>query len=110
MKKLFLLLVITLFVSVGAMAQTEHLKFMGIPLNGTITQFQNKLKAKGVDVNPSLNKFIPTGGRAFKGVFSGNDATIFVYYDEKTKKVMAKIKHVPDNTVDIKPKPVKSKK
>ena len=87
MKKQLLLLVITLFVSTGAMAQTEHLKFMGIPLNGIITQFQNKIMAKGLQVNSAANKFIPAGCRAFTGVFSGKNADIYVYYDEKNKLV-----------------------
>lgn len=87
MKKQLLMIVISLFVSLGAMAQKEHLKFMGIPLNGTITQFQTKIAAKGVQVNSSMNKYIPAGCRAFSGVFSGNNADIYVYYDEKTKLV-----------------------
>ena len=45
---------------------------------------------------------IPTAAYALHTILNGKY--------EKTKKVMAKIKHVPDNTVDIKPKPVKSKK
>ena len=55
MKKLSLFLLVTLFV-LPAIAQKEHLKFMGIPLNGTITQFQNKLAAKGIKVDSKLNK------------------------------------------------------
>lgn len=45
---------------------------------------------------------IPTAAYALHTILNGKY--------EKIKKVMAKIKHVPDNTVDIKPKPVKSKK
>ena len=66
-----------------AYAQKEpHLKFMGIPLDGTINQFQSKLTAKGIRVDVALNKNIGVGARAFKGTFSGKDAQVFVYYDE----------------------------
>ena len=65
----------------------EHMKFMGIPLNETINQFQTKLSAKGVTVDVAANKTIGVGCRTFKGFFSGKDAQIFVYYDENTKVV-----------------------
>ena len=72
--------------SINAQGQ-EHMKFMGIPLNGTINQFQTKLGTKGVTVDVATNKTIGVGCRAFKGSFSGKDAQIFVYYDENTKVV-----------------------
>lgn len=65
----------------------EHMKFMGIPLNGTINQFQTKLSTKSVTVDVATNKTIGVGCRAFKGSFSGKDAQIFVYYDESSKVV-----------------------
>lgn len=86
MKKLSLFLLVTLFV-LPAIAQKEHLKFMGIPLNGTITQFQNKLAAKGIKVDSKLNKNLQAGCRAFTGIFSGEKAQIFVYYNNTTKVV-----------------------
>ena len=63
------------------------MKFMGIPLNGTINQFQTKLSTKSVTVDVATNKTIGVGCRAFKGSFSGKDAQIFVYYDESSKVV-----------------------
>lgn len=68
-------------------AQTEHMKFMGIPLTGTITAFQSKLQAKGVSYDALISKNIPAGCRAFRGTFSGEDAEIYVYYNERTKVV-----------------------
>lgn len=65
----------------------EHLKFMGIPLNGTINQFQTKLAQKGVAVDTELSRKLDMGCRAFNGSFSSKRATIYVYYDETTKVV-----------------------
>ena len=47
MKKYLLVALCCLF-SILTQAQTEHMKFMGIPLNGSITAFQTKLQAKGI--------------------------------------------------------------
>lgn len=66
---------------------TRHLKFMGIPLTGSITQFQAKLAQKGCTYDKPTSRFIAAGCRAFKGNFIGNKANIYVYYDTKTKTV-----------------------
>ena len=68
-------------------AQTEHVKFLGIPLNGTIQQFHQKLVAKGCQHDAKVSSMISKGTRAFKGTFAGKDADIYVYYDETTKIV-----------------------
>ncbi len=73
--------------STGFCIAQEHLKFMGIPLNGTINQFQAKLATKGITVDYATNKDISVGCRAFKGTFSGKSALIYVYYNEKNKIV-----------------------
>lgn len=86
MKK-FITLFLAFVLSMAAFAQSEHMKFMGIPLDGTINAFQSKLAAKGIIPNVSENKNIPVGCRAFKGIFAGYKAYIYVYYDEKTKIV-----------------------
>ena len=87
MKKTIMLWLFAI-VSIVSFAQntTEHLKFMGIPINGTITQFQSKLLAKGCTLNRVSNT-LPIGCRAFRGNFIGNKVEIYVYYDEKTKTV-----------------------
>jgi hypothetical protein len=69
------------------MAQSDHMKFMGIPLDGTINSFQNKLSAKGITPDDKLNKSLQVGVRGFKGNFAGHEAEIFVYYDAKSKIV-----------------------
>lgn len=55
MKKIFLTFICSL-ISVCSICQTtEHLKFMGIPINGTSNAFTQKMKAKGFSRCPSDN-------------------------------------------------------
>ncbi len=86
MKKSIILLIISI-VALCIPMQAQHLKFMDIPLTGTITQFQNKLAAKGVKYDKSLSQELPAGTRAFKGTFAGEKADIYIYYDPTTKIV-----------------------
>lgn len=83
LRKLLTLLVI--FSTSLCFAQ-EHLKFMGIPLDGTIDQFQTKLAAKGITVDEKDNKN-SNFCRHFKGTFFGYNAKITIYYDEFSKLV-----------------------
>ena len=86
MKRIFLLLMMTLF-SCALFAQTEHMKFAGIPLTGSIEQFQKKLIAKGFRLNAKISKLLPVGTRSFIGTFAGKKGNIAVYYDPDTKTV-----------------------
>jgi hypothetical protein len=79
----FVMLVLTL----GAMAQTQHMKFMGIPLDGTISAFHQKLVAKGCKHDVEISKVVGAGSRIFTGTFFGEKADIHVYYNAKTKVV-----------------------
>lgn len=85
MKKI-LSLVVCMLICLSVQAD-EHLKFMGIPLDGTITQFQAKLAKKGVAHDVAGSKVLPPGSRLFKGVFSGKEAYIHIYYDTASKLV-----------------------
>lgn len=64
----------------------QHLKFMGFPLDGTINNFESKLKTKGVSVSP-INDLAPVGIRIFSGRFVEEDASIAIFYDATTKTV-----------------------
>lgn len=78
-----------------AQSSSEHLKFMGVPITGTITQFQSKLTQKGCTYDKDSAK-LSAGRRAFNGTFAGNKVWIGVYYDTKTKivyRVKAIIEH-----------------
>lgn len=85
-KKLLLLFIVSLF-ALSLSAQTEHMKFAGIPLNGTIDQFQKKLVAKGYKLNSAMSRMLPAGTRSFTGTFAGKKGNIAVYYDTDTKNV-----------------------
>ena len=69
MRKLVLIL-ITLIVAISAQAQGEHLKFMGIELKGSITEFQQQLLTKGMRVS-YVSKGLPECERVYEGRFSG---------------------------------------
>ena len=65
MKHFLLTLLLTFIVGVCS-AQTEHMKFKGVPMEGTLQTFTSKLKAKG---------FMPIGVQdgvsLLKGEFAG---------------------------------------
>lgn len=78
MKK-FILTVMLFFVVMGGMAQkTDHLSFKGIPIEGSMTAFCQKLEAKGFtslgkDENVSLFTGDFTGRNAMVGVTAADD-------------------------------------
>ena len=72
--------------SLAAQEPTTHLKFMGIELDGSITDFQSKLLGKGATISKMNNQY-PTGIRAYDGIFSGENATILVWYNPRSKQV-----------------------
>ena len=86
MKKSLIILMLSVL-AICLPAQAEHLKFMGIPLTGTITQFQNKLAAKGVAYDKKASAVAAVGTRIFNGKFAGSKAEIVVWYDADTKIV-----------------------
>lgn len=72
MKRLFLSLLIS--VCTLCMAQTNHMKFKGIPMEGTVESFVKKLEAKGCKYIDLTN-----GEAVLKGDFSAfRDCYIFV--------------------------------
>ena len=112
MKK-FIMLWLFAVISVVSLAQntTEHLNYMGIPITGTITQFQAKLQTKGCTLDRLVSKSLGVGCRAFKGNFIGNKVTIFVYYDEKTKgvyRVKSVISNISESIADQKYEQIKN--
>ena len=76
-----------LVLSLSSTAQTDHVRFLGIPLDGTIQQFQENLTGNGCSFDQKTSSLLPTGVRTFKGVFAGHDAQLFVFYDETTNLV-----------------------
>lgn len=72
-----------------AASAQQHMKFMGIPLDGTIDNFALKLKAKGVTYDAAKSKTAGQGCRVFNGTFMGEKATITVAYNPKSKMVFS---------------------
>lgn len=60
----------------------QHLKFMGIPINGSIDNFQQKLANKGIYPSREMNRNTPFGVRCFTGRFTGKQCNIYVYYTD----------------------------
>ena len=97
MKKILSILAMAFFaLAMCAQDSTEHLKFMGIELNGTIADFQKKLIAKGLTVSPQSKQY-PAGMRSFDGTFSGEKAEIIVWFNPRSQEVY-RAKAVIDRT------------
>ena len=71
MKRIFIALLF-IFSCIGAMAQNanEHLKFMGIPINGTLESFTQKLVAKGLKREHAWEDNV-----LLKGTFAGKSGS-----------------------------------
>lgn len=82
-----IILLFSLFLTLSIHSQTEHMRFAGIPLCGTIEHFQAQLERKGFVPQRLLNKQLAVGKRVFKGVFAGKKGNVVVYYDAKDKEV-----------------------
>ena len=68
--------------------QNEHLSFMGVPIDGTIAQFERRLITKGMTPRNEVNKKLPVGQRTYKGIYMGYTVDyITVYYSHITKIV-----------------------
>ena len=78
------LFVFCMFLSLSAQ---EHMKFMGIPLDGTIDNFTLKLKVKGVIYDAAKSKALSPGRKFYNGTFMGEKATFVVFFNTKSKVV-----------------------
>ncbi len=98
MKKIISVL-FALCLCMAASAQ-QHMKFMGIPLDGTIDNFALKLKAKGMTFDAAKSKTAGQGCRVFNGTFMGEKATINVAYNPKSKMVFSAVVEMQYPTVE----------
>lgn len=76
MKKLILLF-LSVIVCVTMQGQT-HMKFMGIPLDGTVESFSQKLKAKGINYDAVASKKLSPGAKLYRGTFMGGKYVFFI--------------------------------
>lgn len=64
----------------------QHLKFMGIPIDGNINTFASKLASKGFSVSQK-NKNAGVGLRILKGRFYDRTVELWIEYTPSTKTV-----------------------
>lgn len=83
--KNFFVTLIMLFIAVNIMAQ-EHLSFKGVPIEGSMTDFCQKLKTKGLIFIERENNIA-----LFSGDFTGRNATIGVTATDDGKNVLGLI-------------------
>lgn len=79
-----ILILIFLFWGNTALAQdnADHLEFKGVPLNGKITEFVQKIEKQGFHTSERLETAV-----IMEGKFTGKDATILVAASKKSKTV-----------------------
>ena len=83
-----------------AASAQQHMKFMGIPLDGTIDNFSMKLRSKGVTYDAAESKAAGKGIRKFCGTFMGEKATFTVFYNYKSKIVFSAVAELYYPTVE----------
>ncbi len=98
MKKGILLLMVSLF-TLTSFSQTEHMKFMGIPIDGSLKSFCSQLKKKGFDRDPYETRH--KDSRIYIGEFAGHNSKVFVYSDSKSDNVYSVIVNIPSFEEDI---------
>ena len=87
MKKTIVTLMLSLFCMI--VQEQTHMKFMGIPLNGNVELFMQKLKAKGLTCDVAKTKASPSGVKIYKGLFMGEDSEFMIFFNPKDKNVFA---------------------
>lgn len=70
-----------------AASAQQHLKFMGIPLDGTVDNFALKLKAKGIKYDVVKSKAMSPGCKLYNGTFMGEKTTFMVFFNAKSRVV-----------------------
>ena len=84
MKRIFCLLLV--MASIFA-ASAENLEFMGIPITGSISAFQEQLMAKGCSPTGENSEMGRVDARIFKGSFEGKECKIIVWYNNTSQQV-----------------------
>lgn len=74
------------FCFLPCIAQT-HLKFEGIAIDGTISDFSKKLSYKGFKIDKYETSRVPNGQKVFIGIFRSRKAKVTTFYNRKTSLV-----------------------
>lgn len=85
-----LLVILCCLFSIAIQAQTEHFKFMGIPIDGNINQFHRSLSQKGLTRKACQSNFC-----LYEGVFAGSNASMIVEKEPKEDSVYSVIVVIP---------------
>ena len=99
MKKSLLLLMLVSLLALTSFAQTEHMKFMGIPIDGSLKSFCSQLKKKGFDRDPYETR--RKDSRIYIGEFAGHNSKVFVYSDAKSNNVHTVIVNISSYEEDV---------
>lgn len=83
MKRFFSIL---FFLSIFFSGMAQHMKFMGLPIDGTIDQFGKQLTSKGFSKSASDSK---TGYWSYNGYFNEKKVQLGVQYNAPTNKVFS---------------------
>lgn len=84
MKKVITLVFLAVMLCLSAQAQS-HLTFLGIPIDGDVYKFCEKLKEKGFRDNTMTQRYEEDA--VFYGDILGKEPYVTVYCNQKTKKV-----------------------
>ena len=94
------LLMLTLFLCMSVSAQM-HMKFMGIPLDGTIDIFAQKLKAKGITYDADISRKLSPGAKLYTGLFMGDNAQFMVMFNAKSRIVYSVVVELSYSTLEL---------
>ena len=64
----YLLIIVSLMFTV-VICSAQHISFLGIPIDGSLSSFQNKLANKGFRYNQTESRLAPSGKRIFSGTW-----------------------------------------
>ena len=81
-----ILLTFILMLALSVYAQEEHFKFLGIPLDGSIEEFEAKLCDKGF-IREMESSESEINKRNYKGLFAGYDSDIIIEFNPRNRNV-----------------------
>lgn len=84
MKRLIILIIS--FLCITQAFSEEHLKFLGLPIDGTVNEYAASLISKGFRISQK-NKYASKGLRVMEGPFLDNTEEFGLHYDPDTQKM-----------------------
>ena len=81
-----ILLTFILMLALSVYAQDEHFKFLGIPLDGSIEEFEAKLCDKGF-IREMESRESEINKRNYKGLFAGYDSDVTIEFNPRNRNV-----------------------